>query len=169
MSIGGSVALIVIGAILRFAVTYHAKYVNIQAIGVILMIGGAAGLFVASIALVVSRRRERPPTQGGRTASVYGAAPVIRTAPWPARPTRPVRTVSAVRPVDPRLLRYARAAQGYLAVAVGPGLAGAALILAQAGLLAHALAAAARGSGTDALGGTLLALLAVVPARAAAT
>ena len=40
MSIGGSVALIVIGAILRFAVTYHAKYVNIQAIGVILMIGG---------------------------------------------------------------------------------------------------------------------------------
>jgi Zn-dependent protease with chaperone function len=63
MSIGGSVALIVIGAILRFAVTYHAKYINIQAIGVILMIGGAAGL-VASIALVVSRRRERrPPTE----------------------------------------------------------------------------------------------------------
>ena len=62
MSIGGSVALIVIGAILRFAVTYHAKYVNIQAIGVILMIGGAAGL-VASIALVVYRRRERAPTE----------------------------------------------------------------------------------------------------------
>jgi len=58
MSIGGSVALIVIGAILRFAVTYHAKYVNIQAIGVILMIGGAAGL-VASIGLVVYRRQER--------------------------------------------------------------------------------------------------------------
>src|ERR1700746_2404649 len=58
MSIGGGVALIVIGAILRFAVTYHAKWVNIQAIGVILMIGGAAGL-VASIALVVYRRRER--------------------------------------------------------------------------------------------------------------
>ena len=62
MSIGGSVALIVIGAILRFAVTYHAKYVNIQAIGVILMIGGAAGL-VASIAILISRRRERPPTE----------------------------------------------------------------------------------------------------------
>ena len=60
MSIGGSVALIVIGAILRFAVTYHAKYVNIQAIGVILMVGGAAGL-VASIALLVYRRRERQP------------------------------------------------------------------------------------------------------------
>ena len=56
MSIGGSVALIVIGAILRFAVTWHSKYVDIKAIGVILMIGGAAGL-VASIALVVYRRR----------------------------------------------------------------------------------------------------------------
>ena len=33
MSIGGSVALIVIGAILRFAVTWHPKYVDIKAIG----------------------------------------------------------------------------------------------------------------------------------------
>jgi len=62
MSIGGSVALIVIGAILRFAVTWHGKYVNIQAIGVILMIGGAAGL-VASIGLVVYRRQERASTR----------------------------------------------------------------------------------------------------------
>jgi len=62
MSIGGSVALIVIGAILRFAVTWHSKYVDIKAIGVILMIGGAAGL-VASIALVVYRRRERAATE----------------------------------------------------------------------------------------------------------
>ena len=62
MSIGGSIALIVIGAILRFAVTWHSKYVNIKAIGVILMIGGAVGL-VASIALVVYRRRERASTQ----------------------------------------------------------------------------------------------------------
>ena len=58
MSIGGSVALIVIGAILRFAVTWHPKYVDIKAIGVILMIGGAAGLCVA-IALMAMRRRDR--------------------------------------------------------------------------------------------------------------
>ena len=62
MSIGGSVALIVIGAILRFAVTWHSQYVNIKAIGVIMMIGGAVGL-VTSIALVVYRRRERASTQ----------------------------------------------------------------------------------------------------------
>ena len=91
MSIGGSVALIVIGAILRFAVTYHAKYVNIQAIGVILMIGGAAGL-VASIALVVYRRRERAGAEVVERRRYVGAAPVTRTAPWPARPGRPVPT-----------------------------------------------------------------------------
>jgi ABC-type transport system involved in cytochrome bd biosynthesis fused ATPase/permease subunit len=75
-----------------------------------------------------------------------------------------------VRPADLRLLRYARAARGYLAVTVGLGLAGAALILAQAGLLAHALATAGRGAAAAiALSGTLLALLAVVAARAAVT
>ncbi len=73
------------------------------------------------------------------------------------------------RAVGSRLLRYAwAAAPGDLAATVGLGIVGTALILAQAGLLAHALATAARGSATAAaLGGTLLALLAVVLARAA--
>jgi ATP-binding cassette, subfamily C, bacterial CydD len=70
-------------------------------------------------------------------------------------------------PVDPRLLRYAGAARGYLIVTVALGLAGTALILAQAGLLAHALAAAARGGVAATLAGTLTALLIVVAARAA--
>jgi len=70
-------------------------------------------------------------------------------------------------PVDPRLLRYARAARGYLVVTVALGLAGTALILAQAGLLAHALATAARGEVAGALAGTLIALLIVVLTRAA--
>jgi len=70
-------------------------------------------------------------------------------------------------PVDPRLLRYARAARGYLVVTVALGLAGTALILAQAGLLAHALATAARGEVAGALAGTLTALLIVVLMRAA--
>ena len=72
-----------------------------------------------------------------------------------------------MRPVDPRLLRYARAARGYLAVTIALGLVGTLLILAQAGLLARALAAAARGSVAAALAGTLVALLVVVAARAA--
>ncbi len=70
-------------------------------------------------------------------------------------------------PVDPRLLRYARAARGYLVVTVALGLAGTALILAQAGLLAHALATAARGEVAGALASTLIALLIVVLLRAA--
>ncbi len=40
MTIGGSAALIIIGAILRFAVTWSPKNVDLQVIGVILMIGG---------------------------------------------------------------------------------------------------------------------------------
>ena len=71
--------------------------------------------------------------------------------------------------VDRRLLRYAdAAARAHLAVAVTLGLLGALLILAQAGLLARALAVAARGDVAVALSGTLAALLAVVVARAAA-
>jgi len=71
-------------------------------------------------------------------------------------------------PVDRRLLRHARAARGYLITAVGLGLVATVLILAQAGLLARALATAARTSpGAAPLWGTLLALVGVVAARAA--
>ena len=58
MTIGGSVALIIIGAILRFAVTWTPKNVDLQVIGVILMIGGVVGLCVA-ITFIVMRRRDR--------------------------------------------------------------------------------------------------------------
>ena len=68
--------------------------------------------------------------------------------------------------VDRRLLRYAGAARAYLVVTVVLGLAGTGLILAQAGLLARALAVAARGDVAAALSGTLAALLVVVAARA---
>jgi hypothetical protein len=56
VTIGGSAALLIIGAILRFAVTWTPKNVDLQVIGVILMIGGVAGLCVA-IGLMVMRRR----------------------------------------------------------------------------------------------------------------
>src|SRR5215831_6170024 len=74
-----------------------------------------------------------------------------------------------MRPVDPRLLRHARAARGYLIFTVGLGLAVTILVLVQAGLLAHALATAARGTGAAVLWPTLALLLAVVTARAVAT
>jgi len=58
VSIGASVVLILIGAILRFAVTWSPQNVNLQTIGVILMIGGGVGL-LASIVVAITRRRNR--------------------------------------------------------------------------------------------------------------
>src|SRR5580698_9892208 len=79
------------------------------------------------------------------------------------QPARPPRS----RPIDPRLLRHAGAARGYLVTTVALGLAGTGLILAQAGLLARALAGAATGVPATALRGPLIALVVVVFARAA--
>jgi ATP-binding cassette, subfamily C, bacterial CydD len=73
-----------------------------------------------------------------------------------------------VRAVDPRLLRQAGSARGYLAVTVALGLAGAGLILLQADLLSRALAGAARGTGLAALSGVLAWLGVVVAGRAVA-
>jgi ATP-binding cassette, subfamily C, bacterial CydD len=73
-----------------------------------------------------------------------------------------------VKPLDPRLLRRARAARGFLAVTVALGLVTTALILVQAGLLARVLATAARGTPAAALGGALAVLLLVLAGRAAA-
>lgn len=58
MTIGGSIALIVIGAILTWGITWQPTYVDLQAIGVILMIAGVAGLAI-SVAFTVNRRRGR--------------------------------------------------------------------------------------------------------------
>jgi hypothetical protein len=58
VTIGGSIALIVIGAILRFGITWKPVYVDLQAIGVILMIAGVACLII-SIAVLATRRRRR--------------------------------------------------------------------------------------------------------------
>ena len=73
-----------------------------------------------------------------------------------------------MRAVDPRLLRQAGSARGYLAVTVALGLAGAVLILFQADLLSRALAGAARGTGLAALSGVLAWLGVVVAGRAVA-
>ena len=58
MTIGGSIALIVIGAILRFGITWKPAHVDLGIIGVILMIAGAAGLAI-STAFLIARRRQR--------------------------------------------------------------------------------------------------------------
>ena len=69
------------------------------------------------------------------------------------------------RAVAGRLLTHAACARSYLITAGLCGLAVTGLILAQAGLLAHALAGAAPRDAMPALRGTLLVLLAVVVAQ----
>jgi hypothetical protein len=62
MTIGGSIALLVIGAILRFAISWTSPYIDIKAIGVILMVAGVVCLGI-SIWLLVARRRRRASTE----------------------------------------------------------------------------------------------------------
>ncbi|HEY7325985.1 MAG TPA: thiol reductant ABC exporter subunit CydD [Streptosporangiaceae bacterium] len=76
--------------------------------------------------------------------------------------SEPTRRSSPAR----RLLREASAARGYLAAAIILGIGTTLLILAQAGLLARALATAARGAGLAALTSTVVALLIVLAGRA---
>jgi len=71
-----------------------------------------------------------------------------------------------MRAFDTRLVRHLHAARRYLILTVCLGLVTTALVLAQAGLLAHGLAGAARGSGLSALRGTLAALAVALLARA---
>jgi hypothetical protein len=55
MYIGGSIALIAFGAILRFAVADTLDGINLGTIGVILMVVGALGLVVSLIQMAMYR------------------------------------------------------------------------------------------------------------------
>jgi uncharacterized membrane protein YhaH (DUF805 family) len=56
MGIGGSLVLIAIGAILKFAVTTKVNGIDLSTVGVVLMIVGILGLLI-SLALLTARRR----------------------------------------------------------------------------------------------------------------
>ncbi|GAA4951495.1 thiol reductant ABC exporter subunit CydD [Yinghuangia aomiensis] len=72
-----------------------------------------------------------------------------------------------MKPVDPRLLRHARATRGFLVLTVALGAVGAGLVIAQAGLLASLIVGAFEdGKGVAALRGDLVLLAAVAVGRA---
>ena len=62
MSAGASGFLLIVGAILRFAVNWSGSYVDLKVVGVIFMIAGGVGL-VASIVVAVMKRRNQRSTQ----------------------------------------------------------------------------------------------------------
>jgi Domain of unknown function (DUF6458) len=56
MTIGGSIFLVAVGAILRYAVTDSISGVNLATIGLILMIAGIVGLLISLFMFASSRR-----------------------------------------------------------------------------------------------------------------
>jgi hypothetical protein len=57
MSIGGSVFLIAVGAILRYAIKDTLSWVNLDVVGLILIIAGVIGLIASLIWAAMARRR----------------------------------------------------------------------------------------------------------------
>lgn len=57
MSIGTSIFLIAVGAIIRYAVTFHVSGVSRPAIGLILIIAGIVGIVLSLIYMATVRRR----------------------------------------------------------------------------------------------------------------
>jgi hypothetical protein len=60
MSIGASIFLIAVGAILRYAVTASVSGIELQTVGLILMIAGIIGLVISLAILFMSERPAGP-------------------------------------------------------------------------------------------------------------
>jgi len=69
MTIGVSLLLIAVGAILKWAVTAHTSGLNLNTVGVILMVVGVVGL-VLGLILMMTRRRTDIISRPGRTTYV---------------------------------------------------------------------------------------------------
>jgi hypothetical protein len=67
LGIGTSILLIVAGAILRWAVTAHVSGVNLDVVGLILLIAGAIGLFISLLWMTIwaDRHRHTAAADGG--------------------------------------------------------------------------------------------------------
>ena len=61
MTIGTSIVLIAIGAILKYAVTVDVDAIDLQVVGTILMIVGILGLAISLLYTFVLADRRRPP------------------------------------------------------------------------------------------------------------
>jgi len=79
MRIGASLFLIAVGAVLKWAVTYHTNGVNLSTVGVILMVVGIVGLVLTLIMMSMRRRTD--------VLHENVAAPVTRADPV-STPTR---------------------------------------------------------------------------------
>jgi hypothetical protein len=83
MSIGASIFLIAAGAIVRYALTFDIEGVDREALGLILMIAGFAGLGISILYQLMSSNR------GSRSDEYYQPPP--QPPPGPDDPTRRLR------------------------------------------------------------------------------
>ena len=77
MTIGASIFLIAVGAILKYAVDVTVQGVEIQTIGLILMIAGAVGLLIGLFLLTQADRR-RDVVYDDRDPAYRDRGPVVR-------------------------------------------------------------------------------------------
>ena len=75
MSIGGSVFLIAAGAILRYAIKDTWEAVNLDVIGLILIIAGVIGLVASLIWAAIASRRRTVVTDRHEDGRYYRGAP----------------------------------------------------------------------------------------------
>jgi hypothetical protein len=66
MTVGASIFLIAVGAILRYAVTTTVAGIDIQTVGLILMIAGVIGLLIGLFILATETRRRDGPVVDNR-------------------------------------------------------------------------------------------------------
>jgi len=66
MTIGASLFLIAVGAILKYAVTANVSFIDLRITGVILMVIGVLGLVLSLFFGASARSRETPPHPGPR-------------------------------------------------------------------------------------------------------
>jgi hypothetical protein len=66
MTIGGALLLVAVGAILKWAVTAHVSWIDLQTAGTVLFIVGLAGLVVAIVHTFWWTQRDRDQTRAMR-------------------------------------------------------------------------------------------------------
>jgi hypothetical protein len=77
MRIGAGIALVVVGAIIAFAVRDTSDTLNLTALGIIVMLGGIAGIFLT---YRLPRRRDGAPLIDPEIEKQYDASPPKKVA-----------------------------------------------------------------------------------------
>ena len=77
MGIGTSIFLIAVGAILAFAVNVHTNGVDLQTVGVILMVVGAIGIILFLLVFMPRRRRYLHETATGAPVAGPGGTETV--------------------------------------------------------------------------------------------